>query len=891
MEPNQTKGLLLKMVGSAQQLDALLARESAHQEVFQPQNAALRSQLEQSAICLILLSPQYYGMVAEELLWRKVYYDLQTLRNTRGALMDAWGPEGAYREHLKNGIHVYHCLFFSMQAQFELQLENYIYWPSSQPGSQARRAGSPSAEEMDWARKFCHLCLLRIGDLYHYLREFTASEGEEQAKLYYYRALSLIPDLGLPFVHLATLSGAKFSYVEATCFYQCCIHSKVPHAAAFLGLEQIYLKIQEEYRQLPSVPLGKLGPEHQAREDVRRLLVSFVYLQSLLTPQGRRHPALERLCARVLEDFQLCLSHLAIQAGQGWARRAGAEQGHGSSLLPNQLVFQMVILCLLTLENLKRAGSELSHTAISFSLVFFSHIVRLVGGNIRAALHSRVAPGRDETQEPEKPWLEEGERGPELPAPHPVSVHVGEFPESDQEPRFSIPPSCPEDSWEDSESMEVWEPDGSRDSPGDSYRVLEDGEDWGDVSFCSLPDSDSSFSEVASEEGEEESASEESAISSSWTLPNSQALQERLDILCAEGLLPALRVVLQWLLTEPALSGLSMRAWPGLWRDLLLLLNLLPSAQELGNPHLGLAPRLRELLPHFERPSPPISMPLLEDTILRSLLPFQAAHASLNFDLDVFPTFSREDVALRACVLRTFGHFAAHLPDSLVVFDPKLGLFLWAVPPSREAREKGAPPRAREGPAQLQRQVQSMETALRLLRIQTALSPYLIPDAVALWQHLPLVREMAQSGRFVLIVPRIVIDELDRRKKEAPARFALRFLEEQLKQRNGRFRCQVQVRGKWRWPKIGGENAAAWNLHSILRGYGELLRAVGEDADSARGMVTVLTALDLAGAGPLSPPLSSAFEAAHEAGVAIEHVLPFYTRWKALSRNTELTGS
>ncbi|XP_074158788.1 nonsense-mediated mRNA decay factor SMG5-like [Sminthopsis crassicaudata] len=851
MEPNQTKGLLLKMVGSAQQLDALLARESAHQEVFQPQNAALRSQLEQSAICLILLSPQYYGMVAEELLWRKVYYDLQTLRNTRGALMDAWGPEGAYREHLKNGIHVYHCLFFSMQAQFELQLENYIYWPSSQPGSQARRAGSPSAEEMDWARKFCHLCLLRIGDLYHYLREFTASEGEEQAKLYYYRALSLIPDLGLPFVHLATLSGAKFSYVEATCFYQCCIHSKVPHAAAFLGLEQIYLKIQEEYRQLPSVPLGKLGPEHQAR--------------------GRCEKAAGQLC--VSPEPPDAPRQKTPGAGEAVREGPGGLSAVSSPTCrskPAKLVFQMVILCLLTLENLKRAGSELSHTAISFSLVFFSHIVRLVGGNIRAALHSRVAPGRDETQEPEKPWLEEGERGPELPAPHPVSVHVGEFPESDQEPRFSIPPSCPEDSWEDSESMEVWEPDGSRDSPGDSYRVLEDGEDWGDVSFCSLPDSDSSFSEVASEEGEEERASEESAISSSWTLPNSQALQERLDILCAEGLLPALRVVLQWLLTEPALSALSMRAWPGLWRDLLLLLNLLPSAQELGNPHLGLAPRLRELLPHFERPSPPISMPLLEDTILRSLLPFQAAHASLNFDLDVFPTFSREDVALRACVLRTFGHFAATCLT---------------------AREKGAPPPAREGPAQLQRQVQSMETALRLLRIQTALSPYLIPDAVALWQHLPLVRDMAQSGRFVLIVPRIVIDELDRRKKEAPARFALRFLEEQLKQRNGRFRCQVQVRGKWRWPKIGGENAAAWNLHSILRGYGELLRAVGEEADSARGMVTVLTALDLAGAGPLSPPLSSAFEAAHEAGVAIEHVLPFYTRWKALSRNTELTGS
>ncbi|XP_074125765.1 nonsense-mediated mRNA decay factor SMG5-like [Sminthopsis crassicaudata] len=889
MEPNQTKELLLKMVASVQRLDALLARETAHQEVFQPQNAALRSQLEESAVRLILLGPRDHGLAAEELLWRKVYYDLQTLRKTEGALLDSRGSEGAYREHFHNGIHVYHRLFFSMQAQFELKLENDISWPCSQPGSQARRAGSPSAEDTDWARKFCHLCLLRIGDLYQYLREFPASEGEEQAKRYYYRALALIPDMGLPFVHLAALSGAKFSYVEATCFYQCCIYSKVPHAGAVLGLEQIYVKIQAEYRQLSWAPPGKRGPEQKAREDVRRLLVRFVYLQSLLTPQGRRHPELERLCERVLEDFQRCLSHLSVQAGQGWARRAGAEQRQGSSLLPNQLVFQMVTLCLLTLENLKRAGSELSRTAISFSLVFFSHIVRLVGGNIRAALPSRPAPGTEETPETQKPWPE-GEPGPELPAAHPVSVHVGEFPESQREPRFSSPPPGPEDSWEDSEPMEVCEQDGSRDSPWDSYRVLDDSEDWGDGSFCSLPDSDSSFSEVPSEEGEEERASEESAIARSWTLPHSQALRERLDVLGAEGgLLPAVRVVLQWLLTEPALTALSMRACPGLWRDLLPLLNLLPSAQELGNPHLGLAPRLRELLPHFERPSPPLSMPLPEDTILRSLLPFQAAHASLNFDLDVFPAFSREDVALRACVLRTFGHFAAHLPDSLMVFDSKLGLFLKTVPkdqpPSGEAREKGAPPRAREGPAQwrLPRLVQAPDTSLRPLRLQAALSPYLIPDAGALRQHLPLVREMAQSGSFVLIVPGIVLDELERRKKEAPARCALRFLEEELKQRNGRFRCQGQVRGSCRWPKMGEENAAAWNLCSILGGYGELLRAVGEEADNVRGSVTVLTALNLAAGGPWSPPLSSAFEAAHKAGVAIAHVLPFYTRWKALS--------
>ncbi|KAM8980706.1 nonsense-mediated mRNA decay factor SMG5-like [Sarcophilus harrisii] len=891
MEPNETTKLLLKLVESAEQLDALLTRETAHQEVFQPHNTALRSQLEQFAVELILLSPGDYGRAAEELLWTKVYYDLKSLRKIKGALVDRESPEGAYREHFKNGIHVYHRLFFSVQAQFDLKLDNYIYWPSSQPWSQAKRAGSPSVEEMDWARKFCHRCLLRIGDLYHYLKDFTDS-GEKQAKRYYYRALSLLPDMGLPFMHLATLSGAKFYYVEATCFYQCCLYSKVPHAGAILGLEQIYLEIEEEYRRLPRGPQGKLGPEQKAREDVGRLLVSFVYLQSLLTPNGRRHPELESLCESVLDDLELCLSYLSIQEGQGWARGPGAEQKRGS-LLPNQVVFQMVILCLLTLENLKKAKSEVSKTALSFSLMFFSLIVRLLGWNIQAALQRRLAPGREERLEPktEKPWLEEA--WPELPAPQRASVNAGELSGSEREPRFSVAPPGPEDSWEDSEPMDISEPDGT----WDSYRVLDDSEDSGDVSFCSLPDSDSSFSEGLSREREVERPSEEDAIGSSWTLPNAQALQERLEILCAEGLLPALRVILQWLASQPALTALSMRELPGLWNDLLLVLNLMPRAEELANPHLGLAPGLRELLPHFERPSPPISMPLLEDMIVHTLLPFQAAHGSLNFELDVFPAFSREDVALRACVLRTFGHFAAQLPDSLILFDSKLGLFLQTgqkgQAPRGEAREEGAPPCIQEGAAQpgLPTQVQSLQTSLRLLRTQTALSPYLIVDTVALFQHLPLVREMAQSGRFVVIVPRIVIDELDGRKNEVRARYALRFLEDELKQKNRRFWCQVQVRGRSLRPRLGGGDAPAWNLYSILCGYEEVLRTVGEEVDTVRGMVTILTALHLVEGEPLSPPLTSAFEAAHKAGVAIDHIFPFYSHWKALSYNSELRVS
>lgn len=34
------------------------------------------------------------------------------------------------------------------------------------------------------------------------------------------------------------------------------------------------------------------------------------------------------------------------------------------------------------------------------------------------------------------------------------------------------------------------------------------------------------------------------------------------------------------------------------------------------------------------------------------------------------------------------------------------------------------------------------------------MSPYLVPDTQALCHHLPIIRQLATSGRFIVIIPR-----------------------------------------------------------------------------------------------------------------------------------------
>ncbi|XP_074074281.1 nonsense-mediated mRNA decay factor SMG5-like [Macrotis lagotis] len=869
MELSQTKQLLLKMVQSAQQLDIILARETAPQEVFQAESVALRAQMQQLILPLIFLSPGHHGMEVEALLWKRAYADVQRLRKTKRWLMDRCSPEGAFLDHLIQGVHLYQGMFYSVQAFFLLKLDSYMDWMPPSPVSPApREAGSPSLEEMAWARQFCHGCLLRIGDLYHALREFLGSCAEKQAENYYYKALALIPDMGSPFIHLATLSGDKDSFVEAAYFYQCSIHSKVPPVGAASGLEQLYLKIEKLHRQLAGGPEGKLSPESKPGGDIQRMLVSFLYLQSLLNPGGRKDSRLERLCEVVLEDFELCLSGLGL----------GGPQEHGSPL-PSQVIFQMVVLCLLSVHSLKKTNVELSRTSVAFSLAFFSPIVVQVREHLQAGLQNRLRAGSPGTAQlkPGQARLEEGQRPREPDPDDPASAQSGSS-ERGQQPPFSTQP--PALSWEDREPMQVSDLDES----SDSYGVLDDSEDWGDVSLCSLPDTEGSVGALLSEAKADGRPSRE----------ESQAkllkLQEKLQVVSGESLLPTVKVILQWLCTEQTLTVLSMHTCPGLWRDLLVVLNLMPTAEELGNPSLGLAPWLRELLPVFQQAVPPKIWPLPEDVILHRLLPSQAAHPRLDFDLDMPLASSREEAALRACTLRTLGQHAAQLPTSLIRFDPTQGLFVQIAlevntPSQKQTAEGGTRTCIKDIVVhqQLQKELELMERHLQLLQAHVALSPYLILDSLALCHYLSLVREMARSGRFLILIPRLVIDDLDRSKKQALPRHALRFLEEELKNRNPYLRCQVRVREKCTEAEIESAHLPARNLWGILFSYQDLMDLAGPEAEDVRGMVTILTALSFGDPNTFSPSLKQAFWAAHRAGVAIQHILPFYHHWKDLS--------
>lgn len=67
---------------------------------------------------------------------------------------------------------------------------------------------------------------------------------------------------------------------------------------------------------------------------------------------------LTSLCQSVLEDFNLCLFYLPSSPNLSSANDDEEECENGYSFLPDLLIFRMVIVCLMSVHSLKRAGKS-----------------------------------------------------------------------------------------------------------------------------------------------------------------------------------------------------------------------------------------------------------------------------------------------------------------------------------------------------------------------------------------------------------------------------------------------------------------------------------------------------------------------------------------------------
>nr|XP_020465403.1 protein SMG5 [Monopterus albus] len=388
----EAKVLLIKrlyraVVESVHKLDAIIGNKASYREVFKPENISLRNKLREHCVKLMFLHPVDYGRKAEELLWRKVYYEvIQVIKTNKKHIHSRSTLECAYRTHLIAGVGFYQHLLLYIQSHYQLELQDCIDWTHvTDPLIGRKKPVSATPKEMEWAQMACHRCLVYLGDLARYQNELAGVEAEQLAERFYHQALSVMP-------HVA-LAGSKFYNVEATYYYLRCIQSDAPFEGAYGNLKRLFDKAAKMYLQVKKQEMKKLSPSRQRSKDIKRLLVSFMYLQSLLQPKNSlMETELTSLCQSVLEDFNLVLFYLPLPTQCGAHHSPSEEedeQQHTDSscpVLPDTLVFKMVVTCLMVVHSLKRGGSKQYSASIAFTLALFSHVVNHVNIRLQAEL-------------------------------------------------------------------------------------------------------------------------------------------------------------------------------------------------------------------------------------------------------------------------------------------------------------------------------------------------------------------------------------------------------------------------------------------------------------------------------------------------------------------------
>ncbi|XP_069796511.1 nonsense-mediated mRNA decay factor SMG5 isoform X2 [Narcine bancroftii] len=382
-----TKRLYRAVVEAVHRLDAIVSNKMAYQEVFKPENISLRNRLRELCVKLMFLHPVEYGRKAEELLWRKVYYEvIQVVKTNKKHIHSRSALECAYRTHLIAGIGFYQHLLLYVQSHYQLELHSSIDWTHvTDPLIGRRKLVTASGKEMECAQMACHRCLLYLGDLARYQNELSGVDTEQLAERFYYQSLLVAPHVGMPFNQLGTLAGSKYYNVEATYYYLRCIHSEMPFEGAYGNLNRLFDKAAKAYHQICRTDTKKLSVSRQRSRDIKRLLVSFMYLQNLLQPRNSTADVeVTSICQSVLEDFNLCLFYLPSNLNHSGSSEEEEEYDRGSGFLPDLLIFRMMVICLMSVHSLKKTGLKQYSASIAFTLALFSHLVNHVNIRLQA---------------------------------------------------------------------------------------------------------------------------------------------------------------------------------------------------------------------------------------------------------------------------------------------------------------------------------------------------------------------------------------------------------------------------------------------------------------------------------------------------------------------------
>ncbi len=271
----------------------------------------------------------------------------------------------------------------------------------------------------DTVVRILHKFLICLGDLARYQTEYDPHGSLRLASKYYQMSLILVPASGMPLNQLGTLCSGENYSCDATYYYMYCLACVEPFASARANLKLLFVKNRKRYiemRAKTAEPTEASSPEDQRVKEIKKFLVLFLYVIEVTLGQSACWSAdnstgesidnlrLQELCQLCLQEFNSCMFY---------ARNCDSNTGE-LGFLPDDLVFKLTLIILMTIEQLKnkRANSSstgksqlgIYFTCVAFALLFFSHILNHACMRLQADLTTSArlsqlsVPDEEETE-------------------------------------------------------------------------------------------------------------------------------------------------------------------------------------------------------------------------------------------------------------------------------------------------------------------------------------------------------------------------------------------------------------------------------------------------------------------------------------------------------------
>ncbi|GIY44732.1 hypothetical protein CDAR_266501 [Caerostris darwini] len=918
-----SKRLYRGALEAARKLEQRLVQGSSLSELFSTEVTELRKRVKDYCERLIFAEPVEYGKKAEDLLWRKVYYEFfWRCKQNRKKFMESDFHKSSLKNHLLAGIGFYHHLQLRIQTEFHLNLEGKadvpLLWQikgiKKERWKKYQLSAATDENVLTWAEQAIHRILIYLGDLERYISELDEPESVHLAERFYQQAFCINSANGTPHNQLGSLYSNRF---DSAYHYMRCVASQDKFDGAENNLFHLFDKNEEVVTQL-------YLPESIEKESLKcsRFLSRFIKLCQIFYVKHYENYDAQTYCQDILKEFNIAHNTSFEDAPQ---------KEDSDAWLSDDIVYKVVIMSLLCVWKTQQRGALNASVAISFSFAFFSYVVQRINRQLLSALlglkSTEVLQNGCKIENEEKLLKHNSKeqlsdtggeneinadfikkrsskKGKKFSAPRLCSLRrrrklsntsqddselsegeMSDLLESDEESGLlnsdvSQTGSCSSESLSEHEDDLLLEENGLS-NKGESVQTFDKNYNLSNGSSKCLNDIE--FKE-ANKKLQKSSFKDVNSILEDATIPS----EKFIEILRQINLFPCLKILTDWLkINENILSaGAVTSAY--LLSCLTELLNVLIKIE-------GRLPNLRERLLQQNNGDIFIQdFPLPEDIALQSFPLLKEVHSKLSFDVSRRRKLSTsEQVYIRIQCILSFGNLLIKASESLIAFDTEKKYYLTVKNKAKESNkeENNTSKPSSHGPDGQKKQLMSSMAQLWLKsevdNLETffeapgcKLSPILVTDASILSLNLQSIKQLVKTKMFIVVVPLTVIATLDLLKKESTAaREAMRWLESEMTKGGRNFRAQNPVEKISLLPRKypRKKDKEAWDFYQILECCNYFAQQQQTNSKPGCHLVTLLV-------GSLNQLPENAIPIAQSIDVTIEKLGCFLSKWRAVMK-------